>query len=71
MERTFDMKRIGHLEGNLKNVAGMNYDMCLHKCNELKSNDEASCKQSCYNEVIVPFNMIKHEARSPEQSLYK
>ena len=70
-DKVFDKTKIAHLESGLKTITQMNYDLCLHKCNEGKSSHEVGCKQSCYNDILVPFNMVKHEARSPEETLYK
>ena len=70
-EKTFDKQKLRHLEKNLKTVSQLNYDLCQYKCNEMKSTNEAGCKQACFDEILVPFNMIKHEARSPEEILYK
>ena len=70
-EKIFDKTQISHIENGLKTVANMNYDLCLHQCNMDRSNSEAGCKQACYNDILVPFNMLKHEARSPEETLYK
>ena len=70
-EKAFDKGQLRHLETGLKNVVNMNYDLCMHQCNEKKFTDEKGCKQGCYNDILVPFNMLKHQARSPEDVLYK
>ena len=70
-EKIFDKTKIAHLENGLKTVAALNYDLCIYKCNEGKGTHEVGCKQECYDRVLVPFNMVKHEARSPEETLYK
>ena len=70
-EKGFDKSKLAHIESGLKTVMQLNYDLCQHKCNEKKSTHEVGCKQACYDKIIVPFNMIKHEARSPEETLYK
>ena len=70
-EKVFDKTRFVHIETGLKTVTQMNYDLCIHKCNEGKAAEEVSCKQYCYDSIMTPFNMLKHEARSPEEVLYK
>ena len=70
-EKVFDKTKLRGIETGFKTIANMNYDLCQHQCNMNRDGDEKGCKQRCYNEIIVPFNQLKHEARSPEELLYK
>jgi len=46
------------------------YDHCLYECNE-NPRFSMECKQNCFKNVMVPFHMIKHQARDAEENLYK
>ena len=47
------------------------YNHCLYKCDEKVNDYAAACKQSCFNRVMVPYHMIKHQATDSEENLYK
>ncbi len=52
-------------------MANQQYDLCLYKCDEKASDTAASCKQTCFKNIMVPFHMIKHQAHDSEENLYR
>ena len=71
MEKAFDRKRLKHIEQNAKYMTDAHFNHCVYKCNEVAQGDDAGCKQSCFDNVIVPYKMVMHQAHSGEENLYK
>ena len=47
------------------------YNHCLYKCDLRVSDAAPACKQSCFQRIMVPYHMIKHQATDSEENLYK
>jgi len=70
MAEQFDRKKLAHLEQSAKVMAESRYGQCIFMCNQDATN-MASCKQSCYQNVLVPYKIIAHQAASEEENLFK
>ena len=60
MEKAFDKGQLKQIDLATKKMAQARYDLCLYKCDMENDNNNAACKQSCFNKILVPFHMIKH-----------
>ena len=70
MEKAFDKADLSHLDVSMRAMVERSYDLCLYNCMETK-NDQFSCKQGCFNKIIVPFRHANHVARDSEEANYR
>ena len=73
MEKAFDRKQFKQIDDSTKKMANAWYDHCLYKCDEKLSENgySAACKQNCFDNILVPYHMIKHQAHDSEENLYR
>ena len=71
MEKAFDKSRLKHIEQNAKYMTDAHYNHCTYKCNETANTDDAACKQSCFDRIVVPYKIVLHQAHSGEENLYR
>ena len=70
MEKAFDKADLAHLDISMRTMVERSYDLCLFNCMESKNN-QFSCKQHCFNNIIVPFRHANHVARDSEEANYR
>ena len=71
MEKAFNKSDLAHIEKNAKYMAEGHYDLCLHKCNEAGAAHPMECKTGCFEDIMVPYHIVKHQAHSGEENLYR
>ena len=71
VEKSFDKKQLKQIDVAAKAMVAAQYDVCLHKCDTRVSADQASCKQWCFKNIMVPYHIVKHQALSSEENLFK
>lgn len=47
------------------------YAHCIYKCNVDSKGTMAGCKQGCYNSLVVPYQLLRHQGHNDEENLYK
>ena len=71
MERAFNKSRLKHVEQNAKYMTDAHYNHCIYKCNETAHSADAACKQGCFDNIVVPYKIVLHQAHSGEENLYR
>ena len=71
MEKAFDKSQLKVIEQNAKYMTDAHYNHCIYKCNEPAYSSDAACKQSCFENIMVPYKIVLHQAHSGEENLYK
>ena len=60
MEKAFDKTKLKQIDQATKAMVNAHYNHCLYVCDEKNNDYSASCKQACFNQIMVPYNLIKH-----------
>ena len=60
MEKAFDRTQLKSIENATKGMANAHYQQCLYMCDEKNTDFNGSCKQMCFQNILVPYHMIKH-----------
>jgi hypothetical protein len=68
--KAFDRKQLNPLEQSVNRIVKTAYTHCIYVCNE-KNINLWDCKQQCFSDIMVPYHMMKHQARDAEENLYK
>lgn len=71
MEKAFDKSRLKHIEQNAKYMTDAHYNHCIYKCNETANSSDRPCKQACFDNIMVPYKIVLHQAHSGEENQYK
>ena len=71
MDKAFNKADLAHFDQNLREMVDRSYELCIYNCNEDASRGQASCKQSCYRNIITPFRHATHVARDREENNYR
>ena len=71
MEKAFDKRRLKQVDDATKAMANAHYDLCLYQATENSDPNHAGLKQRCFDKIIAPYHMIKHQAHDSEENLYR
>jgi len=72
MEPAFNKRTaFKQLEGSTREMVETAYAHCIYKCNIDSKGTMAGCKQGCYNSLVVPYQLLRHQGHSDEENLYK
>ena len=72
MEKAFDKRKLQQIDEATKAMANAHYELCLFQVNEKAFGpDSAAAKQRCFDSIIAPYHLIKHQAHDSEENLYR
>ena len=71
MEKAFDKRRLKQIDDATKAMANAHYDLCLYQANEKSDTQARGVKQKCFDSIIAPYHLIKHQAHDSEENLYR
>ena len=71
MEKAFDKTRLKQIDEATKAMANAHYDICLHQVEEKAGGANANVKQRCFDTIMAPYHLIKHQAHDSEENLYR
>ena len=70
MEKAFDKASLSHMDVSMRTMVERSYDLCLHRCMEIKDN-QRNCKNSCFQNTMLPYRHANHMARDSEEGNYR
>ena len=71
MEKAFDKTRLKQFDEATKAMANAHYDICLYQADMKVRNASGGLKQRCFDTILAPFHLIKHQAHDAEENLYR
>ena len=71
MERAFDKTKLKQFDDAAKAMANAHYEICLYQTDEKANTQAASVKQRCFDNILAPYHLIKHQAHDSEEHLYR
>ena len=71
MEKAFDKTRLKQFDEATKAMANAHYDICLYQADMKVRSDSGGLKQRCFDTILAPFHLIKHQAHDAEENLYR
>ena len=71
MDKAFDKKRLRQIDDATKAMANAEYELCIYQANLKDDPTHGQIKQRCFDTIMVPYHMIKHQAHDSEENLYK
>ena len=71
MDKAFDRTQLKAIDNATKGMANAHYEQCNYMCDEKDTGTSGQCKQLCFQKIMVPYHMIKHQAHDSEENLYR
>ena len=71
MEKAFDKTRLKQIDEATKSMAQAHYDLCLYQVDMANEMTAAGSKQRCFDTIMAPYHLIKHQAHDSEENLYR
>ena len=71
MEKAFDRTKLRQIDDATKAMANAHYELCLYQADEKVNTNAGAVKQRCFDTILAPYHLIKHQAHDSEEHLYR